>query len=155
MNGICPHNDGFRSGRTRSGACAAANAVLVIYNGIEYITFIDNAVNTATGTITIKGTFANREKRLVPGQFVTVVLLLATQPDAILVPTQSVEQGQEGQYVYVIKSDSTVEMRPVTAAQDIQGETVILKGIKAGERVVTDGQMQLVPGAKVTVKVSK
>jgi len=119
------------------------------------LTFIDNAVNTATGTITIKGTFANREKRLVPGQFVTVVLLLAIEPDAILVPTQSIEQGQEGQHVYVIKPDSTVELRPVTAAQDIKGETVILKGIKAGEQVVTDGQMLLTPGAKVTVKASK
>lgn len=119
------------------------------------LTFIDNAVNTPTGTITIKGTFANREKRLVPGQFVTVVLLLATEPNAILVPTQSVEQGQEGQYVYVIKPDSTVEMRSVIAAQDIQGETVILKGIKAEERVVTDGQMLLTPGAKVTIKNAK
>jgi membrane fusion protein, multidrug efflux system len=119
------------------------------------LTFIDNAVNTPTGTITIKGTFANREKRLVPGQFVNVVLLLATEPNAILVPTQSVEQGQEGQHVYVIKPDSTVELRPVTAAQDIKGETVILKGIKAGEQVVTDGQMLLTPGAKVSVKASK
>jgi membrane fusion protein, multidrug efflux system len=116
------------------------------------LAFIDNAVNTATGTITMKGTFANRDKRLVPGQFVNVVLQLGSEPSAILVPSQSVEQGQKDQHVYVVKPDSTVEMRSVVAGQEIDGETVILKGIQAGERVVKDGQMRLTPGAKVTIK---
>ena len=119
------------------------------------LTFIDNAVDTATGTITLKGTFANEERRLVPGQFVDVVLQLSTDPHAILVPSQSVEQERKGQYIYVVQPDSTVEMRPVITGQDIQGETVILKGINVGEQVVTDGQMQLTSGAKITIKNKK
>jgi membrane fusion protein, multidrug efflux system len=119
------------------------------------LTFVDNAIDAATGTITLKGTFSNKEKRLVPGQFVNVVLTLATEPNSILVPSQGVEQGQTGQYVYVVKPDSTVEMRPVTIGVEIKGETMILKGIKAGERVVTDGQMRLLPGSKVVIKEMK
>jgi multidrug efflux system membrane fusion protein len=119
------------------------------------LTSVDNAIDKTTGTITIKGTFANKEKRLVPGQFVNVVLTLTTEPNAILVPTQGVEQGQTGQYVYVIGSDSIAQMRPVTIGAEIKGETVILKGLKAGERVVTDGQMRLIPGSKVTLKNTK
>lgn len=119
------------------------------------LTFVDNAINTSTGTITLKGTFANQEKRLVPGQFVNVVLTLATEPDAILVPSQGVEQGQAGQYVFVVRPDSTAEIRPVTIGAEIKGETVILKGLKAGERVVTDGQMRLLPGGKVVIKETK
>ncbi len=119
------------------------------------LTFVDNAIDKATGTITIKGTFTNKEKRLVPGQFVNVVLTLATQPDAVLVPSQGVEQGQTGQYVYVIGPDSTAELRTVTSGAEINGETVIVKGLKAGERIVTDGQMRLTPGSKVTMKKLK
>ena len=119
------------------------------------LTFVDNAIDKTTGTITIKGTFANKEKRLVPGQFVNVVLTLTTQPNAVLVPPQGVEQGQTGQYVYVIGPDSMAEMRPVTIGAEIKGETVIVKGLKPGERIVTDGQMRLTPGAKVTMKNSK
>jgi multidrug efflux system membrane fusion protein len=103
----------------------------------------------------LKGTFTNKEKRLLPGQFVNVVLMLTTEPDAILVPSQSVDQGQEGQYVFVINPDSKAEMRPVTIGQVMNGETVILKGIKAGERVVTDGQVRLIPGAIVSMKNTK
>jgi membrane fusion protein, multidrug efflux system len=119
------------------------------------LAFVDNAIDKTTGTITLKGTFPNMEKRLVPGQFVNVVLTLTTLPDAVLVPTQSVEQGQAGQYVFIVRADLTVEMRPITIGAEIKGETVILKGIKAGERVVTDGQMQLLPGDKVVIKEMK
>jgi multidrug efflux system membrane fusion protein len=119
------------------------------------LTFVDNAIDKATGTITLKGTFANKEKRLLPGQFVDVTLMLTIKPDAILVPSQGVEQGQAGQYVYVIGRDSTAEMRPVTIGPVINGETVILKGIHAGDQVVTDGQMRLTPGAKITIKNTK
>jgi multidrug efflux system membrane fusion protein len=83
---------------------------------------------------------------------VTVVLTLTNEPDAILVPSQAIQTGQSGQYVFIVKPDLTVEMRPVVTGSALQGETVILKGIQAGERVVTDGQMRLTPGAKVTVK---
>lgn len=117
-----------------------------------FLTFIDNAVNKVTGTITLKGTFANREKRLWPGQFVNVVMTLATEPNAILVPSQAVSVGQSGQYIFVVKPDLTAEMRQVTTGATIGGEIVILKGIQEGEQVVTDGQIRLIPGAKVMIK---
>src|SRR4030043_1532414 len=116
------------------------------------LTFIDNAVDTATGTIKQKGTFANKGKRLWPGQFVNTVLTLTSQPDAIVVPSQSVQTGQKGQYVFIIKDDLTVEDRPVIVGRTLNGETVIEKGLQAEEKVVTDGQLRLVPGAKVEVR---
>ena len=119
------------------------------------LTFIDNAVDLATGTIELKGTFANKEKRLWPGQFVSAVLTLTSQPDAIIVPSQSIQTGQKGQYVFVIKNDLTVEDRPVIVGRTLNSETVIDKGLQSGERVVTDGQLRLVPGAKVEIKKSE
>jgi multidrug efflux system membrane fusion protein len=116
------------------------------------LTFIDNAVDKTTGTILLKGTFTNKERRLWPGQFVNVVLTLTTQPDAIIVPTQAVQTGQSGQYVFVIKPDLTVELRPVVVNRVFNSESIIEKGLQVGEKVVTDGQLQLVPGAKVEVK---
>jgi membrane fusion protein, multidrug efflux system len=118
------------------------------------ISFIDNAVDTATGTLRLKGTFANREKKLWPGQFVNVVLTLTTEPNAIVVPSQAIQTGQEGQYVFVVKPDFTVESRPVVAGRTIHGETVIQKGLSADEKVVTDGQLRLYPGAQVEIKTS-
>ncbi|HEX7533815.1 MAG TPA: efflux RND transporter periplasmic adaptor subunit [Syntrophales bacterium] len=116
------------------------------------LTFIDNAVNKVTGTIILKGTFANSEKRLWPGQFVTVVLTLRKEPNAIMIPSQAIQTGQSGQYIFVIKPDLTAEMRPVTIGASIGGETAIVKGLQAGERVVTDGQSRIIPGAQVTIK---
>ena len=118
------------------------------------ITFIDNAVDSSTGTIRLKGTFGNREKDLWPGQFVNVVLTLTTEPNAIVVPSQAIQTGQEGQYVFVVKQDLTVESRPVVAGRTVNSETVIQKGLKADEKVVTDGQLRLYPGAKVEIKTS-
>ncbi|MCC6347740.1 MAG: efflux RND transporter periplasmic adaptor subunit [Nitrospirales bacterium] len=118
------------------------------------LTFIDNAVDTTTGTIRLKATFRNREKRLWPGQFVNVVLRLTVQPDAVVVPTPAVLTGQQGQYIFVIKSDSTVESRPVEVSRTLGSETVIGRGVRPGERVVTDGQSRLVPGATVEVKAA-
>ena len=116
------------------------------------LTFVDNAVNASTGTIQLKATFPNRDSRLWPGQFVTVVLNLATEPDAIVVPSQAVQTGQSGQFTFVVKDDLTVESRNVTVAR-VQGPlAVIAKGLAAGERVVTDGQLRLSPGAKVEIK---
>jgi len=118
------------------------------------LTFIDNAVDMTTGTIKLKGTFANKEKRLWPGQFVNAVLTLTTQPDAVVVPSQAIQTGQSGEYIFVIKSDLTVESRPVVIARSLDGESVIEKGLRPGEKVVTDGQLRLVPGAKVEIKTS-
>jgi len=113
------------------------------------ISFLDNAVDTATGTIKVKGTFANGNHRLWPGQFVTVVITLTRLPNAVVVPSQAVQTGQQGQFLFVVKPDQTVEMRPVTVGTAIGGETVIAAGVKPGDRVVTDGQVRLTPGAKV------
>jgi multidrug efflux system membrane fusion protein len=116
------------------------------------LSFIDNTVDKTTGTILLKGTFSNKERRLWPGQFVNVVLTLTTQPNAIIVPSQAVQTGQQGQSVFVIKPDATVEHRTVVVGQTINGETVIQKGLHPDEKVVTDGQIRLFPGAKVEVK---
>jgi multidrug efflux system membrane fusion protein len=116
------------------------------------ITFVDNAVDTSTGTIRLKGAFANRERKLWPGQFVNVVLTLTEEPNVIVVPSQAIQTGQEGQYVFVVKPDLTVESRQVVVGRTVNGETVVQKGLQVDERVVTDGQLRLYPGAKVEVK---
>jgi multidrug efflux system membrane fusion protein len=116
------------------------------------LTFIDNQVNRQTGTILLKGTFGNQEKHLWPGQFVNVVLTLTVRPDATVVPAQAIQVGQQGQFVYVIKSDLTVESRPVVIFTTLDGEAVVEKGLTPGEQVVTDGQLRLMPGAKEEIK---
>ncbi len=115
------------------------------------LTFIDNEVDSATGTIRLKATFANKEKNLWPGQFVNVVLTLTEQADAIVVPSQAVQTGQQGQFVFVIKDDSA-ELRPVRTGITYKDLTVIEQGLGHEEQVVTDGQMRLMPGAKVQIK---
>lgn len=118
------------------------------------LTFIDNAVDKTTGTIKLKGTFANADRRLWPGQFVDVILTLTTEPNRVVVPSAAVQTGQQGQYVYVIKDDMTAELRIVTPVRTYQNWTIIDKGVAAGEKVVTDGQLRLVPGVKVEIKPS-
>lgn len=115
-------------------------------------TFVDNSVNSATGTILLKATFENIEKRLWPGQFVTVSLRLTTQSNVVVVPSQAVQSGQAGHFIYVIKPDMTVESRTVKPGITYKGETVIENGLALGEKVVTDGQLRLVPGAEVLIK---
>jgi len=120
------------------------------------VTFIDNTVDTATGTIRLKATFANEEKRLWPGQFVNVALTLTTDPDAIVVPSQAVQTGQQGQlYVFVVKPDSTVDNRRISVQRTQGSETVVSKGLTQGEQVVTDGQPRLTPGAKVEIRTAE
>lgn len=116
------------------------------------LTFVDNTVDTATGTIKLKATFPNNDRRLWPGQFVDVSMTLTARPDATVVPSQAIQTGQKGSYVFVIKPDLTVESRPVVTGLTFEEETVIEKGIQPGERVVTDGQMRIFPGATVEVK---
>jgi multidrug efflux system membrane fusion protein len=113
------------------------------------LTFIDNAVDMTTGTIKLKGTFENKDRALWPGQFVRVTLRLRTQPNALVLPNQAVQTGQEGQFVYVVKSDKTVEFRPVVTGARIDQDLVIEKGVQRGETVVTEGQLRLAPGAHV------
>jgi multidrug efflux system membrane fusion protein len=118
------------------------------------LTFIDNKVNTQTGTILLKATFPNQDHALWPGQFVEVLLTLTTEKDRTVVPAPAVQTGQQGQYVYVVKEDGTAEMRPVTVSRTVDEQAVIEKGLQPGETVVTDGQLRLVPGAKVEIKPS-
>jgi multidrug efflux system membrane fusion protein len=118
------------------------------------LSFLDNAVDSTTGTIRLKATYANESGTLWPGQYVTVSLLLANEPGRIVVPTQAVQSSQKGSYVYVVKTDLTVETRPVTIQRTHGAYSVIAKGLSAGERVVTDGQLRLAPGSKVEIKTA-
>lgn len=119
-----------------------------------YLTFVNNTVDATTGTIVLKGTFPNTDSRLWPGEFVTVILRLSEQEKAVVVPSQAVQTGQQGDYIFVIKPDMTVDSRAVKVARTVGGESVITEGVKAGETVVTDGQVRLVPGVKVEIKTS-
>ncbi len=116
------------------------------------VTFIDNAIDAATGTIKLRATFDNRDRTLWPGLFLQITLQLMTEPDALVVPAPAVQVSQNGQYVYVVKPDQTAEMRPVTVERQQGNDMVIAKGIKEGEEVVTDGQLRLTPGVRVSVQ---
>jgi multidrug efflux system membrane fusion protein len=115
------------------------------------LTLIDNTVDTQTGTIHLKATFDNGRRTLWPGQFVDVVLTLSTSQNAVVIPAEAVQPGQNGQMVYVVGRDQVVNPRVVTVGRNIDNKVVIDKGIADGETVVTDGQMMLFPGAHVTV----
>lgn len=116
------------------------------------LSFIDNTVNQQTGTILLKGLFRNSRKRLWPGQFVNTVMTLAVSSNTVVVPSRAVSTGQNGEYVYVVKSDDTVVLRLVVTGATYQGYSVVQKGLSPGETVVTDGQVRLSPGAHITVK---
>ena len=116
------------------------------------LSFINNTVDSNTGTIELKGTFANRDRRLWPGQFVNVTLDLTMNRNATVVPSQAVQTGEKGQYVYVVNADHTAGYRPVTVGATLGGFTIVDKGLKPGETVVTNGQLRLFPGAKVSLK---
>ncbi len=116
------------------------------------LTFIDNTVDINTGTILLKATCANTDRTLWPGQFVKVVLTLATHPHAVVIPSQAVQTGQSDSYVFVVTKDLSAEMRSVIVGGAHNNETVIEKGVQPGETVVTDGQLQLSTGSKVEIK---
>ena len=118
------------------------------------LTFVNNVVDATTGTIQLKATYENDDNTLWPGQYVDVTLTLTTE-QAITVPAEAVQSGQQGPYVYVVKPDLKVEPRPVQTGRRVAGEIVIVRGVAAGERVVTDGHLRLVPGAKVEIKTAK
>jgi membrane fusion protein, multidrug efflux system len=116
------------------------------------ISFVDNQVDAATGTIRVKAVFQNARHTLWPGQFADVTLTLTTDPHAVVVPTAAVQTGQQGSYVFVVRQDQTVDLRPVTIARAVGDETVIQSGLTPGETVVTDGQLRVVAGSRVSVK---
>lgn len=115
------------------------------------LTFVDNTVDPATGTLRLKGTFPNATQRLWPAQFVNVTVTLAA-PEALTVPGSALQTSQSGQFVYVVKADKTAELRPVTVERSYAGDAVISKGLAEGETVVIDGQLRVVPGRAVEVK---
>lgn len=116
------------------------------------LSFVDNGIDSASGTIRLKAAFANRDRTLWPGQYVNLEVRLATLPAAVVVPTAALQHGQRGDYVFVVKSDRTVELRPVTAGQADGADTVVASGLQPGETVVVDGQMRLGNGSAVDVK---
>jgi membrane fusion protein, multidrug efflux system len=118
------------------------------------LTFIDNNVDMSTGMILLKATFANEDEALWPGIFVDTVLTLREEPDRIVVPSAAVQTGQQGRYVFVVKSDDTVELRPVKVTRVDKQDAVVESNLAAGEKVVTDGQLRLVPGSRISMKTS-
>ncbi|HKP13755.1 MAG TPA: efflux RND transporter periplasmic adaptor subunit [Blastocatellia bacterium] len=118
------------------------------------LSFVDNAVDPATGTVKLKATFENAQQRLWPGQFVNVSVTLTTQPNAIVVPSTAVQTGQQGRYAFVVKDDQTVELRNVQVQRTAGDKTIIASGLAAGETVVTDGQLRLRPGSRIRVSES-
>jgi multidrug efflux system membrane fusion protein len=115
------------------------------------LTFVDNSVDSKTGTIRLKGTFDNPSRRLWPGQFVTVALTLGRLQNVVTVPSQAVQTGESGLFVFVITPENTVQLKPVKTGRSYGGETIIESGISAGEQVVTDGHLRLTPGAPVEI----
>lgn len=119
---------------------------------IGRVSFVDNAVEQTTGTIMVRGTFQNEDRRLWPGQYANVTVTLGTDDNALVIPTAAVQNGQQGNYVFVMKDDRTVDMRPIRIARAAGPETVVASGVTSGETVVRDGHLRLVPGAHVSIR---
>jgi multidrug efflux system membrane fusion protein len=116
------------------------------------LTFVDNTVDTTTGTIKLKGTFTNHDHKLWPGEFVRVTLRLTTQQNAVVVPNAAVQTGQNGSFIYVVKSDKTVDARTITTGARVNEDIVVTSGLETGETVVTEGQLRLAPGSRITLR---
>ncbi len=116
------------------------------------LVFVDNAVDATTGTISLHARFDNRRNVFWPGMYVNVLITLAEQSNATVIPSQAITAGQQGSFVYVVSAEGTVAPRPVVSSRSVEGQAVIEKGLKPGETVVTDGQVRLVPGASVQIK---
>jgi multidrug efflux system membrane fusion protein len=147
--------DEIRAGMGRGGLPASANvagSTAAPAKGV--LSFVDNVVDPSTDTIRLKATFPNNDHRLWPGQFVEVAVQLSVDPHAIVAPAAAIQPSQKGTFTYVLKSDRTVEARPVTVARTDGPDSVIQTGLRVGEVVVTDGQLQLNPGSRVSVKAS-
>jgi multidrug efflux system membrane fusion protein len=138
-----------RAGRPLRVEARLPNQSQVIATG--ELTFVNNTVDPQTGTVQLKATFANADNALWPGQFLEAVLTLSERT-AVVVPSPAIQPGQRGPYVFVVKPDLTVEARPVQPGLRLGAETIVDRGLEPGERVVTDGHLRLVPGAKVEIK---
>jgi multidrug efflux system membrane fusion protein len=115
------------------------------------LSFVDNQVDSATGSVLLKARFPNRDGSLWPGEFVNITLVLGVQEDAVVVPSQAVMQGQQGTYVFVVNGDGTAATQPVTVQRTLDSLSIVL-GVPAGALVVTDGQLRLTPNAKVDIR---
>lgn len=115
------------------------------------VAFFDNTIDAASGTINVRATFANADQRLWPGQFVNVSVVVRVDADALVIPPPAVQVGQNGTFVFVVGTDDVAEIRPVTVARTVDGMAVIAKGLKPGEKVVTDGQLRLGQGTRVEI----
>lgn len=149
---LLPEIQRYNAGHTLTvNATGVAGAQSPGINAQGQLTFIDNAVDSTTGTIKLKATFPNADHALWPGQFVTVVMTLRTLAHATVVPSEAIQSGQKGQFAFVVKPDQTVETRVVTVGQTVDNQIVVESGISPGETVVTDGQLRLFPGARIRV----
>jgi multidrug efflux system membrane fusion protein len=148
------HLDAIKTYRAAGPLTVRATPPGAAQSAAGRLTFVNNTVDPTTGTIQLKGTFENAQNTLWPGQYVEVVLTL-TAESAVVVPSRAVQAGQQGPFVFVVKPDLTVQARPVELGRRLAGETIVTKGLAAGERVVTDGQLRLVPGARVEIKARK
>jgi multidrug efflux system membrane fusion protein len=144
--------------KIRTGQASAPLRVTAAPSGstqppaVGQVSFIDNTIDVTTGTIKLKANFPNADRRMWPGEIVQVTLQLAVDPHAVVVPSTAVQNSQQGQFVYIVGSDRTVKMQPVTVVRTVEDNTVIGTGVKAGDEVVTDGQLRLTPGAHVSQK---
>lgn len=118
------------------------------------VAYFDNAVDTQSNTVTVRASVANADSALWPGQYVNVVAILRTEPDALVVPNEAVQAGQTGPYLYVAGKNGTAELRQVTVARSLHGETVLAGGVQPGEAVVTNGQLRISNGMRVTPKAA-
>lgn len=139
------------AGTLHVGAALPGQAVESVQGAL---TFVNNTVDPATASIQLKATFANQDHRLWPGLFLNVVLTLTTEPNAMVIPSQAIQTGQQGPFVFVVKPDMAVETRNVVVERSVGADAVIRSGLVAGERVVVDGQVRLVPGARVQLRSS-
>jgi multidrug efflux system membrane fusion protein len=140
--------------QTKDGLPVRATPPGAAKSATGQLTFLNNVVDATTGTIQLKATFQNDDNTLWPGQYVDVVLTLTTE-QAITVPSQAVQNGQQGLFVYVVKPDLKVEPRPVEIGRRVGGDVIVLRGLTAGERIVTDGHLRLVPGSTVDIKPAR
>lgn len=158
INQVCPIKVSFTVPGKHFGEIKKyreAGSLQVMLNGSDGMpqtgtfSFVDNTIDQTTGTLRLKAEFANTDKNLWPGQFVEIRLFLTSRPNVTVVPTQAVQVGQNGPHVFVVKDDATVEERSITTGMKIDGVTIVEAGLAPGEKVVTDGQLQLITGAKV------
>lgn len=143
--------DRVRAAQGRGVLAVQATGDGINGNASGELAFVDNAIDPTTNTVKLRASFANADERLWPGQFVNISLTLGSDADALVVPDAAVKDGPNGNYVFVVKADGRAEQRTVTVARSVGGDSMITKGLAAGETVVTDGQSRLADGSKVKV----